>query len=186
MAAMKLERTALTVLYAVAATLLFVGVLAHLAAGIDRMRQSVAISNAERQMHAEVQRLPQSPLLSLEHGMAKVAALQALDLAEKVTVSFHDVRPDRSDGPGSFGSQDSDAGSATDDDVWYMDRIGKYRHASIRVRGDVYQQAYILSLMANDFSRFLLIESIDSDASQMNVTARVYGAEPALPGLGVG
>ena len=174
---MKLERNALTALYAAAAALLLAGMLAHLAAGIGKMRESATISSAERQMYAELQRLPRSPLLSLEHGMAKVAVLQDLDIGERVVVSFHDVKPEDRDGSASGG----DAGSRADGDTWYMDRIGKYRYANIRVRGDVYQQAYILSLLVDDFPRFLLIDSIESDAGNMSVEARVYGAEPPPP-----
>ncbi len=175
---MKLERRSLAMLYAVVAGLLSVGALAHVVAGIQTMRQSVTVSSNERQMYAEVQQLPRSPLLSLEHSMAKVATLAALEIGQ-VKIAFRDTEQDDAGSRGGAGQAPKDADEQ--EDLWYMDRIGKYRFAVIRMQGDIYQQAYVLEFMIDNFSRFLLIESIDSDANQMSVTAKVYGAEAPLP-----
>lgn len=55
------------------------------------------------------------------------------------------------------------------------DRIGHYKDLTIKVKGDIFEQLYVMKVLNKRFQTFLLIKSFKGNKKNLTVEARLYG-----------
>ncbi len=158
----------LSIVYIAGAILLLVGAVYQINRGFN-MDQSERIYASDRLLYSELQDLPISPLLALEHNKIYFSVVKNLDAAD-VEIEWGETEEGAEEN--TVGMLQPIAGQN-----WHMDRIGLYQDAIVTVTGDIYQQIYILKHVSSEYNRFLAINKIEADENKMIIMVRLYGSK---------
>lgn len=141
--------------------------------GIQKIRKGIYIANKtvvipekDINLYKDVSLLKPSPLASLQDNIKKILLINEFGI-DRIQISFLKMgKQTEAGGEKISGSEEQEVG---------VDNIGQYKDLTIKVRGDIFEQIYILKLLNKKFQSFLLIRSFKGDKKDLTLDARVYG-----------